>query len=153
MQEPNTDYLLPHTPLHRRSSQSSRMTLRSSWRSWRTPSSPVSPLLEETSLETLPSLKTWRQPNALQLRLNRRSGIIPKRSNLEAVNYYVVVFRKHGAILHFGNTYSRDENLVTILHYCNTQLLACPALKPLLFSAAVTLTIAGSRGKGNREED
>ena len=31
--------------------------------------------------------------------------------------------------------------------------LVCPALKPLLSSAAVTLTIAGSGGEGNREED
>ena len=31
--------------------------------------------------------------------------------------------------------------------------LACPAVTSLLSSAAVTLTIAGSRGEGNREED
>ena len=45
------------------------------------------------------------------------------------------------------------ENLSQYYTIATHSYLACPALKPLLSSAAVTLTIAGSRGEGNREED
>ena len=76
--------------------------------------------------------------------------ISPTTSNLEAINY-VLMFIKHAAILHFGNTYSRIQNFS---QYCTAaDYLACPALKPLLSSAGVTLTIAGSGGEGNREEN
>ena len=46
------------------------------------------------------------------------------------------------------------QGIQNLSQYCTAaDYLACPALKPLLSFAAVTLTIAGSGGEGNREEN